>query len=214
MNKLRLSIMCILFGFMTNSFSMSGGDITLTKMYATMLKNYKLAKESLETYKESAATLNEIRETSVSLYQEYKFVEEFSLDDELSRVQRDINGLTDLDTFNSLDTEGKFKLLNKELKRRVMTKKEEQLYRARIAELERLEELKKAKLKDAVNTSGMNQKNLDASNASSNAIQAALAVMEKEERDKEKLRQQVQASQQLEYEKDFFKLMKEESKKD
>ena len=206
-------ITVILLFVQSNSAFALGEGIQLQQMYIQSIKQYKLLMKQLKTFKASSKELETLRKNATALNNEYKFVKNFSLDRELGRISRDIDSLTNLDRWDSLSDQGKFNLIMKELKRRNMSDKERKVYMARLASLKRLEKLRELKLKEAEKTSAMTDKNLKASSASSSAVLAALELMKKEKEEKKKLLKELEASEKIAYEKDFFKFMKQEEEK-
>ncbi len=98
-------------------------------------------------------------------------------------MTRDIKGLTGLAGLNDTDDEGKFKILRAEVGRRFKDDPEGlENVNNQISELERLEALKKAKIDEAASAGAgdMNDKNLNASIASSNALIAAMQIAEQQ----------------------------------
>ncbi len=163
---------------------MFGGDTAyLSKMYAEMLKQYKVLKNQLEEAKATSDTMTEIYEVSGEVYDEYKFIQEFSTENEIRRVTRDIQGLTGLTGLSDTDDEGKFRILRSEINRRFKDDPENlENLNNQISELERLEALKKAKIEEAARAGAgeLNDKNLNSSIASSNALIAAMKIAEQQ----------------------------------
>jgi len=211
--KIRQLLIFTLFLSYSNMVFAYGENLTLVKILASIKTQIQTLKKTYDTAKTSSDILSDLKDTSKAIYEEYKFIDDFSIDRELANILGDFDSLRSLDSFDKLSTEGKYRFIQRQLDQRVMSEKESALYSARINELKRLEELRLVKLQEAKNVGQMNDKTLKASAASSGAIMSALALMEKEEKERERLAEQVGVSQKMEYEKDFFSLMKNEAKK-
>lgn len=157
----------------------------LSAMYLEMKAQYAVVMDQLEQAKKSSDLLNDVKNTSKDLVDEYKFIKGFSLDAEINAIKSDVLGLTYLDSYNSNMTSlQKIELMNAELDKRVqaneLTAFESEDLKGKYAKLIYLEELENKKLSEASQASNgtMNSKNLATSNASSNAMIAASRVGE------------------------------------
>lgn len=157
----------------------------LSAMYLEMKAQYAVVMDQLEQAKKSSDLLNDVKNTSKDLVDEYKFIKGFSLDAEINAIKSDVLGLTYLDSYNSnMTSMQKIELMNAELDKRVqaneLTTFESEDLKGKYAKLIYLEELENKKLSEASQASNgaMNSKNLATSNASSNAMIAASRVGE------------------------------------
>ncbi len=157
--------------------------LKLSAIYEQLRKEYVAIMDQLEQAKAANSTMREIYDVSGDIYDEYRFIDDFSTEAQIRMITHDIEGLTGLPGLSETDNEGKFRILRAEISRRFEDEPEtEQGLLTQVSELERLEALKQAKLEEAAaaGAGDMNDKNLSSSIASSSALIAATQVAEQQ----------------------------------
>lgn len=208
--------MRIIFGLMlmclvnTHVLAWGEGVAIVTEIRAQTAQVVKQLKEM----KSANDSLKEIYETSGKVYEEYKFVRDFSIEGEIRRMRSSIEGVTNLHHLGQASPEGKFRLLRAEIRQRYAEDKNtrDDMLR-RVDELERIEQLQKAKLKEAEDAAGgrMTDKNINASNASSAAILAVGELERMKQNAVEKANRRENAEAAIQYDKNYREWLRQQS---
>ncbi len=200
----------------TTSFNASsqatdaGSTMKLSAILAQLKEEYKGIMDQLEEAKAASETMTEINKISGEIYEEYKFINDFSIDNEIRMITNDIKGLSGLGGWSETDDEGKFRLLRAEIDRRFEDnpeKKKDLLNQ--VSEMERLEALKQKKLEEAAQAGNgsMNDKNLNSSIASSNALLSAIALSEEQQKIQDQMKKEGSAQDAKAYEDSFIEFL-------
>ncbi|MCP4494120.1 MAG: hypothetical protein GY820_43480 [Gammaproteobacteria bacterium] len=206
--------MHLVFGFLltTSVYAQGFGAATLklSAIYEQLKIEYEGIMSQLEEAKAANSTMNEIYNVSGDIYDEYRFIEDFSTEAQIRMITNDIGGLTGLTGLSETDNEGKFKILRAEISRRFKDDSAtEQELLGQISELERLEALKQAKLEEAAaaGAGSMNDKNLNSSIASSNALITAMQISEQQKAIREAMRHNQLANDAKAHEDGFIEFL-------
>ncbi len=187
-----------------------GSVIKLSEIVLMLKQEYKAILDQLKEAKAANDSMRQIYAISGEMYDEYRFIENFSSDAEIRRITRDIKGLTGLTGLNEADGEGRFRILRNEINRRF---KNEDATRSellnQVSELERLEALKQKKLEEAAEAGAgnMNDKNLNSSIASSNALISAMQIAEQQRKLQEEMRRREMGNSAKAYEDGFIEFL-------
>lgn len=167
------------------------GQMTiLSNIYAELKLQYGEMLKQLQEAKKASESLNDVKNISKDMVKEYKFIQGFSLEAEISNIKSDMQGLTMLDDINgNMTTLQKIEIMNAEMDRRIkdnpnISEKDSDKLKEKYADMIRLKELEDKKRIEAGKASGgqMTDKNLASSNASSNAMIAAALLAEERRR--------------------------------
>ncbi len=172
-----------LFLFLTNTVQAIGEGPSIMAVVAELKKQYAQILKQLKEAKAANDTLRGVYDVSGKVYNEYKFVKNFNAEAEVNNIIRDVDGLTGLNNLGKTDAEGKFKILRAEINRRFKSEdKNKEVMLNRVQEIERLELLKRKKLKEAAAAAGgkLTDKGLQSSMASSNSLLAAWEIEKKQ----------------------------------
>ena len=123
----------------------------LSNIYTELKIQYGEMLKQLEEAKAASDTLNDVKTISSDLVKEYKFIQGFSLENEIASIKSDVQGLTLLDNITGdMTTLEKIELMNSELDRRVeadsnLTKEQGKKLKTKYAEMIRLKDLEDKK---------------------------------------------------------------------
>ena len=207
---MRKIILIMALFFSGNTVYAIGDTPSIMAVVAELKKQYTQILKQLKEAKAANDTLRSVYDVSGKVYDEYKFVKNFSAEAEVNNIIRDIDGLTGLDDLGETDAEGKFKTLRAEINRRFKKEdKGKEVMLNRVAEMERLELLKKKKLKESAASAGgkLTDKGLQSSMASSNALLAAWEIEKKQKEIRQKMRHVESAQRAKEYEDGFINFL-------
>lgn len=164
--------------------------IKLTSIYNAIKEYYDNGVELLAQAKAQSETLQTISTMTKEIEEEYDFVKNFSLENELNTIVADLQGLSNLDNLEGHSTEEQLKLIRNDIDRRFKsstTTAERTHYRelkSRLEEVERLSEIQAAKSDEAkkCQSEEMNEKSALASIASSCALMSSLQLAQEQRR--------------------------------
>ena len=190
-----------------------GDGPSIMAVVTELKKQYTLIMKQLKEARAASDTLRSVYDVSGKMYDEYKFVKNFSAEAEINNILKDIDGLTGLDELGEVDAEGKFRLLRAEINRRFTS--EDQAKEAalnRLSEIERLEKLKQKKLQEAADASGgkLTMKGLQSSMASSNALWTAWEIEKKQKKLRKEMRAAEVAQDAKKYKDGFVEFLEEQ----
>lgn len=183
--------MCLFFSPASADPATGSVQVTLLSNIYTELKiQYGEMLKQLQEAKKASESLNDVKNISKDMVKEYKFIQGFSLEAEISNIKSDVQGLTMLDDMNrDMTTLQKIEVMNAEMDRRIegnpnFSAKDGDKLKEKYASMIMLKELEDKKRVEAGKASAgqMTDKNLAASNASSNAMIAAALLAEERRR--------------------------------
>ena len=190
---------CLIGGPRCASADMFGGSdsviiLKLTTIYNALKNYYDQAMELVQEAKTQSDNLKKLSDLAKDTKKEYDFVTNFSFQRELDKIKGDIEGLTNLDNLDGKSTEQIVQLLTNEIDRRFRYGTPEERQRAselksQLSDIERLNEIKKAKTNEAVEmgSNKQSQANYMASISSSCALMSSLELAQAQRRLEEEM---------------------------
>lgn len=171
--------------------------VKLTAIYNVMKEYYDNGMQILQQAKMQSDNLKKMSQLAQEAKGEYDFCTNFSIQNELKKIERDIEGLTSLDNLEGKTPEQIFRTLRSEIDRRFRYGTAEEKEKAaelksHVETMERLNALKEAKTQEsvAVGTTDRSQKDHLASIASSCALMSSLQLAREQRRVEEELGRQ------------------------
>lgn len=185
-----------------------GSSAQLVKILANAKEQLQELRKMLDEAKIANDELIAINEVSKQMYEDIKYIQNYSLDSEIRALKRSADNMLILDNWDQSNGEGKYLLLRRQINQRISPEDHEdsQALLARLNEIERIEALRLKLLDQAAAASSgqINTGTAQTSAAVTSSLLAARALEEQRKSEMERLQREYRALQEYQNDEDFI----------
>lgn len=203
------------------SADVAGADVKiLSGIYAKTIEQIKVLREDLEQMKFLSDTAKQTTEIMGAVQEEYDFINNFNLENEINNIVSDFADLTYIDELaNAKNPEDKYNLIRGEIDKRFkeenqsgtdISKAEKDALEARLRALEAYEVMRNKYMKEAMNPSAKTDKDLQSNISSSTSTLAALALEEKIRQKEQELLAKEKVMDQMRWDAEFTNYLRQQ----
>jgi len=182
-------------------------------MWITIKEELIVAKEQLESLKVASDTALEVKNTMGDIKDEYLFVKNFNLENELRSIVGDLGDLTYIDEFKDAKTNlRKFDLIRAEIGMRYKAegRSQEEIDRAnkRLDALQALEAIRNSYMDEAISPQSVTVKDMESRRTTAMLLMGSEAAEAKIKRMEDQIREKEKLAGELKWDADFLYYMK------